>query len=84
VRRFIVLDTIPVDAVDLLAFVVRRGSNEPCRICGETVTYEDTVLRGAVCAGVSRDGRTSSAHKACWERDVPRALWAYPHDKQAG
>ena len=38
-------------------------ANEPCRICGQTITNQD--VKNAVYAGYGDDGR--SAHERCWE-----------------
>lgn len=49
-------------------------TGEPCRICGETITD----ISGAVYAGYSKDNKSRSAHKSCWESNKDQATWAYP------
>lgn len=53
-------------------------ANEPCRICGEPVTF-DCLYDGAVWAGVSVDKTTSVAHKLCWQHS-PMIDGAVPVD----
>lgn len=54
-------------------------ADEPCRICGVLLTYED-LLNGAVFAGYSADSKSRAAHKACWDAGRPKEQWAYPND----
>lgn len=55
-------------------------ANEPCRICGETITREDVMT--CVFAGYSVNNEARSAHKQCWDAfpatdNVPRPEWVY-------
>ena len=49
-------------------------SNEPCRVCGEIITLND-INNGAVFAGYSKDNKSRTAHKACWDSGKPQAEW---------
>jgi hypothetical protein len=51
-------------------------ANEPCRICGELITTGH--LDTAVFAGYSKDGKSRSAHKECWDKQIPQEQWAKP------
>lgn len=51
-------------------------ADEPCRICGEMITTDD--LSTAVFAGYSIDSRSRSAHKPCWDKQLPTQEWAIP------
>jgi hypothetical protein len=47
---------------------------EPCRICGESIADASQ----AVYAGYSADSKSRSAHKKCWNKNIPQEKWAYP------
>lgn len=46
---------------------------EPCRICGEPITWED--IKEAVYAGYSQDNTSRSAHGECWNKNIPSEQW---------
>lgn len=52
--------------------------NEPCRICGKVIKD----ARKAVYAGYSHDNKVRSAHKSCWNKNIPQTQWAYPQDAE--
>lgn len=54
-------------------------TNEPCRICGELLTAKN---RDMVYAGYSEGDKSRAAHKACWDSNTPKHLWAYPIDSK--
>ena len=60
----------------LIDWAVIMYANEPCRICGELLTPED-ILDDAVFVGYSKDNKSRSAHKECWEKNVPIEQWKY-------
>jgi len=33
---------------------------------------------GAVFAGYSKDNKSRTAHKKCWNKNIPQEKWAYP------
>lgn len=51
-------------------------TGEPCRICGENITMED-LENGAVFAGYSADEKARSAHKHCWDKQIPQSEWRH-------
>jgi hypothetical protein len=53
--------------------ILSMYEDEPCRICGKTIT--DASL--AVYAGYSKDNKARSAHKTCWDKDIPVSEWAH-------
>jgi hypothetical protein len=52
-------------------------AGEPCRICGHILTLED-VKAGAIWTGYSKDGKSRSAHKICWDNAMEIAREMYP------
>ena len=54
----------------LIDLPVMMYANEPCRVCGEILTPED-ILDDAVFVGYSKGNKSRSAHKKCWEKNVP-------------
>lgn len=53
--------------------------NEPCRICGTPIGWED--IEGLVWAGYSQGNESRCAHLECWERKPPQPEWAFPIDE---
>jgi hypothetical protein len=54
-------------------------ADEPCRICGENIAPEQIKSDGVVFAGYSKDSKSRSAHKACWDsRPDDVSKWANP------
>ena len=51
-------------------------ANEPCRICGITLTMDD-LRNGAVFAGYNVDNSVRSAHLSCWRADIPKSKWVH-------
>ncbi len=49
---------------------------EPCRICGIELTMKD-LKAGAVFAGYSKDSQARSAHKKCWDSQIPLDQWKH-------
>ncbi len=49
--------------------------DEPCQICGERLTMED-IERDAVFVGYTSDNTSRAAHKGCWDRRIPKEMWA--------
>ena len=47
-----------------------------CRICGENLTIED-IKNGAVFAGYSSNNIGRTAHKECWNKNVPFQDWKH-------
>lgn len=62
------------EAAAKLALAMYEG--EPCRVCGQTIT--DATK--AVYAGYSVGDKARSAHKTCWQKNLPKSSWAYPQD----
>jgi hypothetical protein len=58
----------------ILEILLDMYVDEPCRICGELLTLED-IKNGAVYAGYSSDNIGRSAHKKCWEKNIPFENW---------
>lgn len=54
-------------------------ADEPCRICGENIDYED--VGDIVWAGCSKGNEARAAHGHCWGTK-PKAEWAYPEDAE--
>lgn len=44
---------------------------ERCRICGEV---QDNP-KESVWAGYSNDNSTRTAHKVCWDKNIPKKNW---------
>ena len=51
---------------------------EPCRVCGQIITDAS----GCVYAGYSFDNKSRSAHKICWNKNLPKTQWTYPKDSE--
>lgn len=49
---------------------------EPCRVCGQTITD----ATDAVYAGYSVGDKARSAHKSCWQKNLPKSSWVYSED----
>ncbi len=64
------------NASEIVRMALAQYANEPCRICGENVTGED-VFTNAVFAGYSENDVARSAHKTCWEKNIPQEQWVY-------
>ncbi len=63
-----------IDINTALDIVFGMYSNEPCRICGKNVTLEQ-IKSDAVFAGYSQDNKSRSAHKECWNKNIPKSQW---------
>ena len=65
----------------LVNLALSMYTNEPCRICGTTITKDDLDL--LVFAGYSQDDMARAAHGHCWERypsldkKTPRPEWVH-------
>ena len=46
-------------------------ANEPCRICGEMITEQQVMNDHVVFAGYSSNNKARSAHKECWDKNIP-------------
>lgn len=57
----------------LARIALGQYENEPCRVCGEPLTWVD--LQTAVFAGYSQDNTSRAAHKPCFDRNVPKSEW---------
>ena len=55
-----------MDGEQFIDLAIIMYADEPCRICGQTLTLED-IKAGAVFAGYSADRASRSAHKHCWD-----------------
>lgn len=66
--------SVPRKVAEKMALSMYEG--EPCRVCGENIT--DATK--AVYAGYSADNKSRSAHKSCWQKNLPKSSWAYPQD----
>ena len=51
--------------------------DEPCRICGEMITMQQLVDNQVVFAGYSSNNEARSAHKECWDKNIPVSEWKY-------
>jgi hypothetical protein len=69
-----IIENTPENHEHVMDAILKMYENEPCRICGELI--DDA--RKAVYAGYSKDSKSRSAHKACWNKNIPQAQWAYP------
>jgi len=49
---------------DAIGMALAMYANEPCRICGKTITEAD--VSQALFAGYSQRGSSRSAHRRCW------------------
>jgi len=65
-----------VDRDIALDLIFEMYANEPCRICGKNITIEQ-VKSDAVFAGYSQDNKSRSAHKECWDANIPKEQWIY-------
>lgn len=63
----------------LIEFVKSMYVNEPCRICGIILSEQD-IDNNAVFAGCSKNCESRSAHKNCWDKNLPKSKWFYPID----
>jgi hypothetical protein len=62
-----------VSRKDATKIALSMYEREPCRICGETITD----AKRAVYAGYSKDNKARSAHKSCWDKNIPEAKWVH-------
>jgi hypothetical protein len=72
------MNTMEDEDAALVNIALGMYANEPCRICGKLIEVSD--LKDAVFAGYSQDSTSRSAHKACWDKQLPQAEWAIPRE----
>jgi len=72
-----------MDETQFIDLALAMYADEPCRICGHTLTLED-IKAGAIWAGYSADGKSRSAHKHCWNNamEIWREMHPEPPDSQ--
>lgn len=58
---------------DAVKLILAQYEDEPCRICGETITDASKC----VYAGYSKDNKARSAHKTCWDKNLPESQWVH-------
>lgn len=73
-----VVDLNSVSKEDAARMALAMYADEPCRICGENIDYED--LDGLKFAGYSEGCVSRAAHADCWDNRPPKKDWAYPLD----
>lgn len=64
--RINVVRVTPENREYLIHMALMMYANEPCRICGLTITEEQVI--DAVFAGYSDDNSARSAHRDCWAK----------------
>ena len=66
-----------MDDTRFIDIALRMYADELCRICGHILTDED-IKAGAIWTGYSKDGKSRSAHKDCWDNAMEIVREMYP------